>query len=159
MKTRFASRLLCMLLCIVLLTAVASIAFADTYGTYYYTTAPVNIRSGPGTQYSIIGSLTTGQIVIGTGISGNWIQIYTSNNVAAYVSASYLSLYQYADASARVYYPSCYTPTYYNYYNTQPNQVFAYYPGYPYYGGYWYNRGWSGCGSYCGGGCWHDCGR
>lgn len=152
MKTRFASRLMCVLLCLVLLMAVAGTALASTYSAYYYTTAPVNVRSGPGMEYSIIGSLTTGQVIIGLGSSNGWIQIYTSNNVTAYVSASYLAAYQYADATTRVVYPTCSTPSYYydyynyyNYYGTAPGQVFAYYPGYN--GSYMFDGTWNnGCG-------------
>lgn len=165
MKTRFASRLICAALCIVMLLALSGTVFADVYSSYYYTTAPVNVRSGPGTQYAIISSLTTGQVVIGMGNSNGWIQIYTSNNVTAYVSAAYLAPYQYADASARVVYPSCATPSYYydyynynNYYGTAPGQVFAYYPGYSgsyMFNGTWNNRccnGYRTCGS-CNGCC------
>ncbi len=58
-------------------------------GSTYYATANVNVRSGPSTQYTVVGSLTSGQHVTVTGSSGNWYRI-NWNRGAAYVSASYL---------------------------------------------------------------------
>ncbi len=59
-------------------------------GSTYYASANVNVRSGPGTQYSVVGSLSSGQAVTVTGSSGNWYRINWSLG-SAYVSASYLS--------------------------------------------------------------------
>ncbi len=71
-------------------------------GSTYYASANVNVRSGPGTQYSVVGSLTSGQAVTVTGSSGNWYRINWSSG-SAYVSATYLN-------QAGTYYPRP-TPT------------------------------------------------
>ncbi len=55
-------------------------------------TANVNVRYGPGTNYSIVGNLYAGQTIYRTGAySGNWTQVIY-NNQYAYVSSSYLRL-------------------------------------------------------------------
>lgn len=52
---------------------------------------PLNVRSGPGTQYSKVGSLKKGTSVTVTGSSGTWYQI-TSGSVSGYVSGKYITL-------------------------------------------------------------------
>ncbi len=59
-------------------------------GSTYYASANVNVRSGPGTQYTVVGSLSSGQAVTVTGSSGTWYRI-NWNRSTAYVSASYLN--------------------------------------------------------------------
>lgn len=59
-------------------------------GSLYYTTSALNIRSGPGTSYGIIGTLDKGDYVTRIGQVGKWFQIATSNGVTAYVSSSNL---------------------------------------------------------------------
>ncbi|HEY9294159.1 MAG TPA: SH3 domain-containing protein [Microlunatus sp.] len=55
-------------------------------------TAGVNIRSGPGTKYAIVGGLTAGQRITAVGKPANgWIKV-RFNGDAAYVSAEYLDL-------------------------------------------------------------------
>ncbi len=55
-------------------------------------TANVNVRKGPSTSYSIVGSLAKGETVQKTGTSGNWTQV-RYNNQTAYISSSYLKAY------------------------------------------------------------------
>ncbi len=52
---------------------------------------PLNVRSGPGTGYSRIGSLRAGTTVSVIGSSGSWYHI-TSGNVTGYVHSDYLVL-------------------------------------------------------------------
>lgn len=59
-------------------------------GDIYYATANVNVRSGPSTSYSRIGSLSKNQQVTRIGKSGNWYKVLTNDGRNAYVSASYL---------------------------------------------------------------------
>ncbi|QDP98385.1 SH3 domain-containing protein [Microlunatus elymi] len=55
-------------------------------------TAGVNIRSGPGTKYAIVGGLTAGQRITAVGKPTNgWIKV-RFNGDTAYVSAAYLDL-------------------------------------------------------------------
>jgi len=53
-------------------------------------TANVNVRSGPGTGYSILGVLAKGSTVQKTGVSGSWTQV-VYNGATAYVSSQYLT--------------------------------------------------------------------
>ncbi|MDR0839998.1 MAG: SH3 domain-containing protein [Christensenellaceae bacterium] len=63
----------------------------NSTGSYtMYATTNVNLRSGPGNDYSVIGSLTKGQAVTATGTNGNWTQIRFGSSYA-YVYTSYLS--------------------------------------------------------------------
>lgn len=55
-------------------------------------TANVNVRSGPGTNYSIVGWLAQGSTITKTGTSGNWTRV-TYNNQTAYISSAYLRSY------------------------------------------------------------------
>lgn len=61
-------------------------------GTTMMATANVNVRTGPGTNYSILGSLAKGATVTKTGTSGNWTKV-VFNGTAAYVHSAYLSVY------------------------------------------------------------------
>ncbi len=65
-------------------------------GDIYYATTALNVRSGPGTKYSIVGSLNKNQQVTRIGKSGNWYKLLTTDGSTAYASASYLKLYKYA---------------------------------------------------------------
>lgn len=64
---------------------------ADEVRTGVVNAGPLNVRSGPGTQYSRIGSLKKGASVTVTGTSGDWYQI-TSGSLTGYVSGQYLTL-------------------------------------------------------------------
>ena len=67
---------------------------AAAYGYYTedtrYATTSVNVRSGPGTKYSIVGGLNRGDIVKRTGESGKWIRV-AYNGIEGYVYGKYLS--------------------------------------------------------------------
>ena len=59
---------------------------------YVVGTAALNVRSGPGTQYSMIGSLPMGERVYITAESGAWYLISSSDlSLKGYVSKSYIS--------------------------------------------------------------------
>lgn len=63
-----------------------------TTGTTMVATANVNVRSGPGTNYSVLGFLTKGTTISKTGTYGNWTKVVYSGSTA-YVYSSYLSVY------------------------------------------------------------------
>lgn len=59
--------------------------------TVNITSGTLNVRSGAGTSYSRIGSLTKGEIVISLSTSNGWSKILYSGTKTGYVSESYLS--------------------------------------------------------------------
>ena len=67
---------------------------AAAYGYYTedtrYATTSVNVRSGPGTKYSIVGGLNRGDMVKRTGESGKWIRV-VYNGIEGDVYGKYLS--------------------------------------------------------------------
>ena len=62
-------------------------------GDTYYSTTALNVRRGPSTKYSIVGSLNRGQKCTVVGKSGNWYKLLTADGSTAYASAKYLKLY------------------------------------------------------------------
>ena len=66
---------------------------------YVAATTNVNVRSGPGTNYSVIGSLYKGTIVPKLGTSGTWTKI-TYNGGTGYVSSQYLAASSYNGGSS-----------------------------------------------------------
>lgn len=50
----------------------------------------LNVRSGPGENYTIVGSLKAGDVVNQTGSSGNWLQIQPPQEATAFVAAKLL---------------------------------------------------------------------
>lgn len=68
--------------------------FTDCEETVYATSA-VNLRSGPGTSYDKVGSLSAGQSVtrtgIGAGAADGWSRVQTADGSTVYVSSSYIS--------------------------------------------------------------------
>ena len=62
-------------------------------GDTYYSTTALNVRRGPSTKYSIVGSLNRGQKCTVVGKSGNWDKLLTADGSDAYASAKYLKLY------------------------------------------------------------------
>lgn len=62
-------------------------------GDTYYSTTALNVRRGPSTKYSIVGSLNRGQKCTVVGKSGNWYKLFTADGSDAYASAKYLKLY------------------------------------------------------------------
>ena len=65
---------------------------------YMAATTNVNVRSGPGTSYSVIGSLYKGTIVPKLGTSGSWTKI-SYNGGTGYVSSQYLTPSSYSGGS------------------------------------------------------------
>lgn len=61
-----------------------------------YATGAVNLRSGPGTTFDKVGSLSTGDSAtrtgIGTGKAENWSRVMLDSGNVVYVSSSFLSL-------------------------------------------------------------------
>jgi len=53
-------------------------------------TATLNVRSGPGTSYGVIGWLSNGQYVVVLSSSGNWRKVIYNGTKTGYVSAAYL---------------------------------------------------------------------
>ncbi len=95
---------------------------SSVYYDYCYATTALNIRSGPGEQYSVIGMLYASSVVRRISVSGNYTRIQVANGSVAYVMSAYLMNYTGADAASRVVYPTT-------------NNTFSTYPSYPYYGG------------------------
>ncbi|MGF1500890.1 MAG: SH3 domain-containing protein [Paracoccaceae bacterium] len=60
-------------------------------GETRFATASVNVRSGPGTQFSVVGGLAPGQRVGVIGGSGGWSQLDTRDGAAAFVASRFLS--------------------------------------------------------------------
>jgi len=76
-------------------------AHADTYAVVHNTSA-LNIRSGPSTAYTWLGSLERGEWVRVTGESGNWYQVeLLKTNISGFMSKTYLKTFEggYAGAS------------------------------------------------------------
>lgn len=80
-------RLLSTVLVLMLLFALCAPALAST--TVYATTA-LNLRSGPGTNYSIVGGLSMGQAATKVGSSGKWYKLNIDGQIV-YGHKSYLS--------------------------------------------------------------------
>lgn len=60
--------------------------------TVKYAKTEVNVRSGPGTNYTVLGYLEKGDAVTATGtVVGNWTQIQFSKYELGYVSSTYLT--------------------------------------------------------------------
>ena len=64
---------------------------ASSIGWGKVTANKLNVRSGPSTSYSIVGTLNNGENVEILGRDNNWYKI-SSNNLTGYVSASYITL-------------------------------------------------------------------
>ena len=71
-------------------TSVMTLAASTT--TKYVTVSSLNIRSGPGTSYSILGTFTTGDKVEVISESDGWAKI-NYNGGTAYVSSQYIATY------------------------------------------------------------------
>ena len=61
----------------------------DARGGDYRATANLRIRSGPGTSYRQVGSLSSGQSFSATGSQGEWVQIAGGGWVNAHYVTSY----------------------------------------------------------------------
>ncbi len=62
-----------------------------SFGTGSVTGNYVNVRSGPGTGYPVLGSVSNGQSFSVTGVSGDWYKI-GYNGATGYISCDYLSV-------------------------------------------------------------------
>ncbi|MBR4941129.1 MAG: SH3 domain-containing protein [Clostridia bacterium] len=71
--------------------SVISSGTIDISGKGTVTGAVVNIRSGPGTGYSVIGQVTAGQTYTVSGESNGWYKL-NFNGVTAYISANYMKV-------------------------------------------------------------------
>lgn len=60
-------------------------------GTPFTASGRVNVRSGPGTKYTVLGKLSGGDTVTATALEGKWMQIEWKDGAKAYVSAAYLN--------------------------------------------------------------------
>lgn len=71
-----------------------TLEFTDCNETVY-ATSQVNLRAGPGTSYDKVGSLSTGNSTVRTGIDYNscdgWSRIQLSDGNIVYVSSNYIS--------------------------------------------------------------------
>ena len=64
----------------------------DTLGTGYINASDVNMRSGVGTDYSVITTLDYGTKFTAVSKSGNWYYIELSSGTRGYVYADYVTL-------------------------------------------------------------------
>ena len=88
---------LALLLVLSLLCPVSCPVFAENYSVYaqvnevVYAVAPVNIRTGAGTEHPIIGALKTGKPIRRIAVGGNrWSQVVYQGETA-YIHSSYLT--------------------------------------------------------------------
>lgn len=79
-------------LILVLLFALAALPLGvlAAENDYRYATEPVNMRTGPGTQYDVIRELQTGEQVEYLKRSGKWAKV-KSGDTEGYVFAKYLT--------------------------------------------------------------------
>lgn len=73
-------------------TGWASSSYVEKTDTYGKSTASLNVRSGPGTNYSIKTALKNGEIVTITKSSNSWYQIKTNFNITGWVSSKYINI-------------------------------------------------------------------
>ncbi|MCD8356037.1 MAG: SH3 domain-containing protein [Clostridia bacterium] len=71
-------------------TSSTSTAATSTSSTTVYSTTTLNVRSGPGTSYGIITTMTKGQSATKTGLSGSWYKV-SVNGKTGYVSSKYIT--------------------------------------------------------------------
>ena len=89
LKRRLGVRAISLLLLFALLLGTASFTFALTKNETVYSTALINVRSGPGTNYSIVGKLNVNDQAKYLDSSGKWAKI-ENNGTVAYAYAKYL---------------------------------------------------------------------
>ena len=70
-------------------TSSSYISKSDTYGK---STDSLNVRSGPGTNYSVKTAIKKGEVVTITNSSNSWYQIKTSSNITGWVSSKYINI-------------------------------------------------------------------
>ncbi len=64
----------------------------EKYETRYVKMAELNVRSGPGVGYKIIGKVTKNEAVGKIEVYGSWCKIKTSKGIIGWVSSKYLSI-------------------------------------------------------------------
>ncbi|MDO4173371.1 MAG: SH3 domain-containing protein [Eubacteriales bacterium] len=62
----------------------------STSSTTVYSTLSLNVRSGPGTKYGVVTTMSKGQSATKVGVSGNWYQVKV-NGKTGYVSSKYVT--------------------------------------------------------------------
>ncbi|MDO4286596.1 MAG: SH3 domain-containing protein [Eubacteriales bacterium] len=65
-------------------------ATTSTSSTTVYSTLSLNVRSGPGTGYGIVTTMSKGQSATKIGVSGSWYQVKV-NGKTGYVSSKYVT--------------------------------------------------------------------
>lgn len=73
-----------------------------TADTVSISSGSLNIRSGPGTNYTRVGSVNRGEVVISLTSSNGWTRILYHGNKTGYVSSQYLSGSSYSAVSLNV---------------------------------------------------------
>ncbi|MCC8356558.1 MAG: SH3 domain-containing protein [Oscillospiraceae bacterium] len=68
----------------------SSYTVTEVSDTVYVTYSVTNVRNGPGTSYSILGTVTAGTSLTRTGISGGWSRV-SYNGQTGFISTSLLS--------------------------------------------------------------------
>ena len=58
---------------------------------YYQATTQINIRSGPGKDFLIVGSIAKGDSVVIDSIISEWGQVIINNKLKGYASMEYLT--------------------------------------------------------------------
>jgi hypothetical protein len=114
----------------------------------------VNVRSGPGTQYEVIGTIPGGATVDVAGCTGSWCQV-SFNGETGYANQNYLSVAEGGPAVVAPGYAYDDTP----YYDNYDDDGYAYGPGVGFYAspGHRFHRGghaWNG-GQWNGGHAWN----
>ncbi|WP_029086815.1 SH3 domain-containing protein [Brevundimonas aveniformis] len=66
--------------------------YAQSYGNAY-ATANVNVRSGPGTEYGRVGSLSSGQAFQAGERLGDWVGVVENGRIVGYVHGGYVRGY------------------------------------------------------------------
>lgn len=69
-----------------------SSSYISKTNTYGKATGNLNVRSGPGTSYSIKTVLISGEVVTINKSSNSWYEIKTSSNITGWVSSKYINI-------------------------------------------------------------------
>lgn len=97
MKRKMKLSLAIMMVALLTLAAVAP-SFAASYtvkaatGKVEVTAGNLNVRSGPGTNYSVVSSLKKGDVLERTGTSGSWTRVKLSSGTEAFVFTKYVKV-------------------------------------------------------------------
>jgi len=125
-----------------LVTAGAALLLSATAAAAMPATAQtdLNVRSGPGTQYPVVGSIAAGEAVDAGGCTGSWCQVSFSGG-SGYANRSYLAMGGGAAPGPAV----AVTPYVYgDDYAYDDDYGYGYGPSVGLYAGPRYHRGWQG---------------